>query len=338
MAGLLGLLVFQLVICFVLLEIVARIFDPIGISYYDQTARLFDEMIIEEPIGYRFPPGFEGDFYGVPVKINEHGMREDPVADAKRPGEFRLMAIGDSVMFSVGVSAEDSIPTRLEELANQNAPDGTHYRVLNMGVPSYNTEQELVQLEQLGLQLKPDAAFLFVIPNDLESNMWVYEKRGEWYVDLAQRSYALGLGFFVARAISAALDPDVERAAMEADGPEDITDYRQGSISPDQFGPSWLRIENSVVDINRQLKEAGVPLMVFYRALFKPSFKNRLEALGEEHGFATAVVQPWRDPRWASEDKRDYMNSPTDGHCNPEGCKIYAQIFYENLLEAGIIR
>ena len=36
-----------------LLEVLCRLLDPMGISYYPDTARYMDSMIIEEPIGYR---------------------------------------------------------------------------------------------------------------------------------------------------------------------------------------------------------------------------------------------------------------------------------------------
>ncbi len=81
----------------------ARLLNPMGISYYPETARLLDELIIEEPIGYRLPPGLEGRYHGVDVRINALGMRDRPVMPEKEPGEFRILVMGDSVIFSIGV-------------------------------------------------------------------------------------------------------------------------------------------------------------------------------------------------------------------------------------------
>ena len=167
----------QLLVLAVLVEVGTRLLDPMGISYFPETARLLDTMIIEEPIGYRLEPGLEGRFNGVEVEINEWGMRDRPVELPKPAGERRILLLGDSVMFSVGVEIEDSIPRRLEAIANENAPPGVRYRTLNMGVPSYNTEQELVQLDEVGLRLQPDVATLVFVINDLERKMWVFEKR-----------------------------------------------------------------------------------------------------------------------------------------------------------------
>src|SRR5688572_25052962 len=54
----------------VALEAVERIVDPFGISYYPETARFFDRMILEEPIGYRLPPGMHERFWGTTVSVN----------------------------------------------------------------------------------------------------------------------------------------------------------------------------------------------------------------------------------------------------------------------------
>jgi hypothetical protein len=54
------------------------------------------------------------------------------------------MLIGHSVVLSLGFEYEESVPAQLERLLNKQAAPGTRYRTLNMGVPSYNAEQELV--------------------------------------------------------------------------------------------------------------------------------------------------------------------------------------------------
>lgn len=351
-------LAIQLLVFFILLEIVARIFDPIGISYYDETARLFDEMIKEEPIGYRFPPGLEGNFYGVPVSINEHGMRDRPVPGNKAPGEFRILAMGDSVIFSLGVTAEDSIPGQLEQLANINAPEGIRFRTLNMGVPSYNTVQELEQLRQVGLSLQPDAAFLFIVPNDLQDKMWVFEKRGNFLVDMAQRSYALGVSFYFARWMLASLglytNPNQERFDFEvfaekypdiaSELTKDATDASETGLSNKEIvnqvalsEPQWQAVENSLLEMSRLLKEANIPLMVLYRSHLRASYARRMAELGEREGFVVQELDIFADPRWDKADRAKYTNSPVDSHCNPSGCTIYATIIYEKLREAGML-
>lgn len=100
-------LVIQVVLVFVLTEVFARILDPAGISYYPETASLLDQMIIEEPIGYRLPPKMSGRFHGVHVQTNSLGLRDREIPTIKRRDEYRVLMMGDSVVFGVGVEAED---------------------------------------------------------------------------------------------------------------------------------------------------------------------------------------------------------------------------------------
>jgi hypothetical protein len=352
------LLAIQLLVFFVLLEIVSRIVDPIGISYYDESARLFDEMIIEEPIGYRFPPGLEGNFYSVPVSINAHGMRDRPVPAQKDPGEFRILAMGDSVIFSLGVAAEDSIPAQLEAIANENTPKGVRYRTLNMGVPSYNTVQQLEQLRQVGLSLKPDAAFLFLVPNDLQDKMWVYEKRGNFLVDMAQRSYAVGITFYAGRWFLNMLGFYTNPNQVRFDHEQFLESHPElaaesGSEIPGSSGSRpatrkdvldavlseqrWLDVENSLLEMSRLLREVNVPFMVLYRSHLRQSYVRRIAELGKQAGFAVQELDIFDDPRWDKADKAKYVNSPVDSHCNAAGCTIYATVIYEKLVETGLL-
>ena len=148
-----------LAIFLLLLEAVGRLADPLGISYYPETAKYLDTMIIEEPIGYRNRPNLKGQFWGAPVTINSLGLRDREVSLEPADNEFRILLLGNSGAFGLGVADEDTYSSRLEQQLNRDA-DGMTYRVINMGVPSYNTEQELIQLQSLGLSLDPDLVLL----------------------------------------------------------------------------------------------------------------------------------------------------------------------------------
>ncbi len=323
----------QLLVFVVVLEVIARVVDPIGISYYSETARLFDQVIVEEPIGYRFPPGLSGTFNGVSVDINDLGMRDRPVPAVKAPGEFRILAMGDSVIFSVGVPVEDSIPRQLEDQLNAAAPDGRHYRVLNMGVPSYNTVQELEQLKQVGQHLQADAAFLFIIPNDLQDKLWVLSKRSNFFVDASQRSYALGLIFYAARWV-------MNLTGLYENSTQSISATDESNESDESLleGEGWLDIENSLLEIHTILEAQGIPLLVFHRSQFKDVYKQRMQVLGMEHGFPVRELDVFQDPRWENIDRATLVNSAVDSHCNKAGCALYAQRMRELMQEAGLLQ
>lgn len=322
-------LLLQLVIVFVLLEVVARFLDPLGISYYPETARYLDTLIVEEPIGYRQRPRLEGEFYGVSVKINSIGLREREVTD-KLPGEYRVLVMGDSVPFGIGARYTDSFPYQLEMLLNERAPT-RRVRTINMGVPSYNTEQELVQLQTLGLSLDPDVVILLFSSNDIEPKLWVLEKRKTWYVDLVQRSYAGSLLYVLFRDIGA-----IRSAQADAPAATGVRDTSR--IALDQYhpgSPRWQAIDRSLTAISALCKSRRIRFVLFTNNEL-PYVVDLLEGVARREGFPLVNLRRDEDRRWVGQDERMFRNSATDGHPSPLGNRVLATLMAENLQKLGI--
>jgi hypothetical protein len=305
----LALVCSQLALLGLLLEGLGRAIDPLGVSYYPETARFFDRMILEEPLGYRLPPDLDERFWGVAVRTNSLGLRERELPAVKPHGEVRVMLLGDSVVFSLGVEYEDSIPAQLERALNEQAPAGTRYRTLNMGVPSYNTEQQLAQLESLGLGLAPDAVALFFATNDIEPKLWVFERRRSRLADCAQRSYAASIAavlFQRLRSQRGETDPRVRYASFEPGNPR------------------WEAVAAALRRIAELLRGRDIPFLVVAPGPDDAPHLQLLRGVGSAAGFAVEQLDGASDPRWAAEPAR-FVNSATDRHCNALGCRIIAE-------------
>lgn len=314
----------QLAVVLIIIEIGARIFDPLGISYYPNTATYLDTLIKEEPIGYRNRPGLNGEFYGKSVHINSLGLRDREVSPEPLPNEFRILVMGDSFPFGLGVEYEESLPFLLEVLANENSKSEKHYRTINMGVPSYNTEQQLIQLETLGLSLKPNIVILFFITNDIERKMWVFEKRASIIADMAQRSYAASLLYILQKQLVGKFSSDIKRSRVSHYLPDD---------------PQWLTIDRSLTKINRLCQSQGIPFIVFLpqvAEVIEPVLPL-LTKIAKREGIPILKSSPFNDLRWSKEDPMRYQNSTVDSHPNPEGNSLYARIAYEHLVRQGIV-
>ena len=88
---------------------------------------------------------------------------------AKQQGEFRVLCLGDSVSFALGVRFEDLYAQQLEaRLRARLAPRSV--QVINAGVAGYNTRQELLYLVSEGVGLEPDAITIGFYWNDLVGN------------------------------------------------------------------------------------------------------------------------------------------------------------------------
>jgi hypothetical protein len=120
--------------------------------------------------GQRLAAGYDGWFAGVPVKINSLGFRDHrEYTLAKPPGTFRILVIGDSVTFGHGATFETTYPYLLEERLRQWRSD-VRWEVWNLGVPGYNTRQEVTYLTEVGPRFQPDLVVIGFFRNDFSGN------------------------------------------------------------------------------------------------------------------------------------------------------------------------
>jgi hypothetical protein len=133
-------------------------------------------LFIADPVlVQRFAPNYTGWFAGVPVHINNLGLR-DPrdYSLSKQPNTFRILVLGDSVTFGHGSIYEHTYPYLLEQHLKAWKPQ-IDWQVWNAGVPGYNSAQELAYLQRVGPSFKPDLVVVGFYPNDIMSNDLVAE-------------------------------------------------------------------------------------------------------------------------------------------------------------------
>ena len=96
---------------------------------------------------------------------NALGLRS-PELTAKRDGEKRILALGDSFTLGLAVSDGEDFPARLDAVL------GPNITVLNAGVPGYGTAQATGLMRRLVAATEADAVILSVYTgNDLRDNL-----------------------------------------------------------------------------------------------------------------------------------------------------------------------
>jgi hypothetical protein len=96
--------------------------------------------------------------------VNEAGYRGPVAAAWPAPGRARVVMLGDSITFGHGVGDDETFSAVLSR-----DPD---VEAVNLGVPGYGTDQELIRLEREGFPLHPQAAVLNVcVTNDFYDNV-----------------------------------------------------------------------------------------------------------------------------------------------------------------------
>lgn len=125
--------------------------------------------------GFALRPGAEGwwrkegEAY---IRINSDGLRDRERVKAKPPGTFRVAVLGDSMTEALQVPLEQT-SCAVAEQRLQQCPglNGKKVEVINFGVTSYGTAQELLTLRHKVWDYSPDLVILaFTITNDLKDN------------------------------------------------------------------------------------------------------------------------------------------------------------------------
>jgi lysophospholipase L1-like esterase len=98
------------------------------------------------------------------MSINSLGFRDDEVKPKKRPNEFRILGLGDSI------TVQDYLPknqTYLDLLQQQlNKDSSIHFEVINSAIGNIGLQEELAILEDDGISTQPDLVLLGLYLND----------------------------------------------------------------------------------------------------------------------------------------------------------------------------
>jgi lysophospholipase L1-like esterase len=139
-------------------EIVARIIEPTNIEEGD-TRPLPDPII-----GWIPRPGIahvRTSEFAVEYNINDLNMNDRPVTNVDRALDVRVLALGDSHTFGVGVSWDQAWPLVLDSTLF-GALEHREGRVFNGGVAAYSLGQYLQRYRMLRTTLKPHVVLVGV--------------------------------------------------------------------------------------------------------------------------------------------------------------------------------
>jgi hypothetical protein len=126
------------------------------------------EYVRHDPeLGWTLRPGSSGRYtlaraYDVAVRIDSRGLRGPERDLAKAPGTKRILFLGDSFTFGIGVEESDTFARLLEDLPR--------VETFNAGVAGYGTTQELLWLRREGFAYRPDLVVLAFYTNDFWDN------------------------------------------------------------------------------------------------------------------------------------------------------------------------
>jgi len=101
--------------------------------------------------------------------INKFGIRDD--SDDLGEGKNRIGLLGDSAVFGIGLSQEDTLSASLQAILEKNE----HVKVLNFGVPGYGLSELRSYLESIYPVYKPHKVIYILNLNDFTLRNTIYE-------------------------------------------------------------------------------------------------------------------------------------------------------------------
>lgn len=114
---------------------------------------------VDPDLGWKLTPDstsrHHSTVFDVVYRINSIGFRDEQRESTKPPNVHRVLLLGDSQIFGWGVDAG----ARFSNLVEERVSD---LEVLNLGVPGYGLDQEILTYESRGAALGADEVIFFV--------------------------------------------------------------------------------------------------------------------------------------------------------------------------------
>jgi lysophospholipase L1-like esterase len=151
-----------------LAEIVLRLLDPAGITYFAATEEYFQLMRPDADYAYIHRPHLNTKIGDVPIVTNAEGLR-GPDFQRSRPEDVaRVLLLGDSLVFGWAVPEQASFSSLLRTALG--AKEARKTELIAAGVGSWNTRSEFEYLRRVGLAFQPDLIVIVVVANDAQAH------------------------------------------------------------------------------------------------------------------------------------------------------------------------
>lgn len=209
---------------------------------------------------------------GVDYRHDRLGLRTSPFETPKPAGVVRLLCLGDSTTYGLGVAEPQSWPRRLEAELNTAPPGGRRVEVVNAGVPAFNTTDAIALFDAIVDDVQPDAVLLGWFANDLERLGFHLLDDGTLLADplpTPQVLRPLLLHSAVYRKIAVSV-----RQSMERDG-----SYVLGK------GENLTAAAAAVADFTRTMRARGLPCAIVEIPTLEGSTSKPLELSVTDHPY-----------------------------------------------------
>lgn len=251
--------------------------------------------------------------------LNREGLRDDEIAAVKPAGEVRILLLGDSFTFGLGVlDRSATFADRLEAGLNARPPDprASHYDVLNAGLPGSLTARWVEVSETIGLRYRPDLVLAIFFLRD-GTNLFV---QGD-FLDPVRREMETWERRSVLARASALWRFWGRLAAKRRYARAYVAAFEEAYREEGEEAAEWQRARENLLALQERWTARGVAFrLVVFPVLFSLGRDYPFEGICEtivsfanEHGIPVLSLLP----ALRTHDASELWISPLDPHPNP---------------------
>lgn len=267
-----------------------RVFDQM----HEALPGIYEPTWYQPEIAYTLRPDTELSVWDDTFHSNELGFRTGPVR--KRRRRFRILFVGDSWTYGMGVKEGESYPQVLARLANEYAGINRIVEAWTLALPGWNGINQTAALDFWYGRLRPDAVVFAPSSNDNDSAPHLLPS-GDFFLGTAPAEDWFGnlpLAYYVPWPI---------------DSYEYMARWRM-------IGARWRAAEKRLADYE-------IPTVFFFVALWNEELVHELvsqAALSSPYAVVPGVLT-----------LTEWTNPTPAGHGTPEAHERYAQLLYRLL-------
>lgn len=272
----------------------------------EQRQALVETLVAESPglyrwayfeprLGYTLRPNAALRAWGDTFTSNELGYRTGPVA--KPPNTLRVLFIGDSWTYGMGIQRPETFAEVFAELASAHSGETRKVESWVLALPGYNFMNEIAGLWFFYGRLQPDVVVLCPAGNDNHSTLAV-----------------LPHGATTEQGVT-----------MDDFGDPHVVAYHMRRLESYRYQERWRRSFAAARDTEERLRRLGVPFFVFFVGRWHEEDAHAMMAgSGVESPYVVVPIELTRG-KWSAQ---------SHGHGNPAANRLYARMLYRAVAQS----
>jgi lysophospholipase L1-like esterase len=317
------------------LRLAPQVDDQYG-AYVSDADILFRKQPLSYRVGRNATDEFDYDY-----RHNSLGFRDVEHGFPKGKEVFRILGLGDSFTYGVGVRFEEMYLSRLQETLNKRAGIHPKVEVVRAGMPRYFPEAERLLLEKYGARFEPNLILVGFLPNDVvdtymgldavkvDPSGHLKTREAEELGELGTQTYRYchSCRVVIRRYISWRMDTNSRIRNDEI--------YRSEGL----YEKDWLKVEREYERMAAIADSMGARLVIVHIPQRGP--------WSEKHRYPAARLAAWAArrnvgfvdllPALAAAGSQQRLYYEKDGHATPAAHAIFAGKIQKYLIERRLV-